>query len=351
MAHLRRLAASQNHLLLISLFATAIASLIAPANSYIAPYQRRIPLRFSRNSQSYPFSAMGASQSTDGPSPLMVEALSGKNALLTGASGGLGKALALRLSQCGVSTLILSARSEASLKAVAKECQEQSPNKSFYIHCLVCDLSDPESVTSLASQALQISSNQIDMLINNGGVSSRSSFLDTTPDVDRLVMQVNFLAGAALAKALVPSMVHRNHGQIVWISSVQGLLGIPNRSSYAASKFAVQGYCESIRAELAGSGVKVTIVSPGYIRTNLSNSAITGDGSQYGKTDETTALGADPDQVAMAVLTAAAKGQAELVVAAGLSAKVAIWLRFLWPSLLRQMLVKRYEKSTKVKAD
>lgn len=274
----------------------------------------------------------------------------GKTVLLTGASGGLGKAFALHLAECNVSTLILSARKKENLEQVAQECQSLCPT--LQTHCIECDLGNADSVNRLASQALQVSSsNKIDVLINNGGVSSRSRFIDTTIDVDRQVMQINFLSGAALAKAVVPGMIQRNYGRIIWVSSVQGLVGIPNRSSYAASKFAVQGYCESIRAELLSSNVVVTVASPGYIRTNLSNSAITGDGTKYGKMDATTAAGADPNDVAREILEAAAKKQAEIVVAAGLSAKLAIYLRLLCPGLLRYSLVKRYEKSVKLKED
>ena len=104
-------------------------------------------------------------------------------------------------------------------------------------------------------------------------------------------MQVNFFSGVGLAKKLVPGMVAQGSGKVIWISSVQGKLGTPYRTSYAASKFAVQGYCESLRSELASSNVSVHIVSPGYIRTNLSLSAVMGDGSSYSKMDETTANG------------------------------------------------------------
>ena len=93
-------------------------------------------------------------------------------------------------------------------------------------------------------------------------------------------MQVNFLSGAALAKAVVPGMVQKGLGAIIWIGSVQGLLGIPQRTSYAASKFAVQGYCEALRGELASSGVTVHVASPGYIRTNLSRSAVGGSNQE-----------------------------------------------------------------------
>lgn len=217
------------------------------------------------------------------------EAFRGKTVLLTGASGGLGRAFALQLARCGVKMLVLSARSDASLQKVAQECQEISSTMTIY--CLTCDLNKPESVTQLGTDALQVCNGVVDILINNGGVSSRSRFLDTKPEVDSMVMQINFLSGASLAKAVVPGMVERQSGSIIWISSVQGLFGLPERTSYAASKFAVQGYCEGLRAELASSGVQVHVASPGYIRTNLSRSAITGDGTKYGKMDQTTANG------------------------------------------------------------
>jgi len=107
----------------------------------------------------------------------------------------------------------------------------------------------------------------------------------------------------------------------------------------------VQGYCESLRAELASSGISVHCVSPGYIRTNLSKSALTGDGTKHGVMDETTAAGADPDQVAAAVLDRVAAGQNDFTIAAGFSAVAAIWMRLLCPRLLQNSLVKRYEKS------
>lgn len=143
----------------------------------------------------------------------------GKSVLLTGASGGLGKALALQLAHGGAKTLVLSARSQSSLQEVADECQGISPMTT--IHIITCDLSNPDSVTVLGKEAVKLC--DVDILINNGGVSSRSRFVDTTVEVDAKVMQINFLSGASLAKAVVPGMVERNYGTIIWISSVQGL--------------------------------------------------------------------------------------------------------------------------------
>ena len=283
------------------------------------------------------------------------DSLQGKSVLLTGASGGLGAQMAIQIAHyCKPKTLILSGRKEAALQKIAEECKSGlASGDNDVVRIVTADLSNKESVLALGESALSICDQAVDVLINCGGVSSRSDFLDTKLEVDEKVMQINFFAGAALAKAFVPGMVKSgNGGKIIWISSVQGLMGIPSRTSYAASKFAVQGYCEAMRAELATSDVTVHCVSPGYIRTNLSMSAVTGDGSAHGEMDETTANGADPRDVAVEILdTAVAKGKADFVVAATPSAKVAIWLRLLFPQVLQNLLVKRFEKAKKKKAE
>mmetsp|Transcript_7690 Transcript_7690/g.19143 ORF Transcript_7690/g.19143 Transcript_7690/m.19143 type:complete len:418 (-) Transcript_7690:42-1295(-) len=285
------------------------------------------------------------------------DALEGKSILLTGASGGLGAQLALQIANhCKPKTLVLSGRKQDALEQIAAECKagwiQNSGGKSLetadaVVKILTADLSDKDSVRALGESAVSACGGVIDVLVNCGGVSSRSDFVDTRLEVDERVMQINFFSGASLAKAVVPTMIQSgNGGTILWISSVQGLMGIPSRTSYAASKFAVQGYCEALRAEVATSGVEVHCVSPGYIRTNLSRSAVTGDGSAYDQMDATTANGADPREVAVEILDRSLSGgEADFVVAATASAKIAIWLRALAPGLLRKLLVQRFEKA------
>ena len=149
------------------------------------------------------------------------QTFSGTTILLTGASGGLGRSLSLQLAHCKAHALVLSGRNEEALKAVESECKALYPE--IITHIITCDLSDQESVMNLANSALLVCNGRIDVLVNNGGVSSRSRFLDTKIDVDQKIMQINFFAGAALAKALVPGMVERGFGKVIWISSVQGL--------------------------------------------------------------------------------------------------------------------------------
>lgn len=297
-----------------------------------------------------------------------VDRFAGKNVLITGASGGLGRELARQLARCGAATLILSGRDTDKLRNVAEECEfvhayyhnddkveDGGKVPGINVKVVPCDLSDSASVDKLGQAAKAFCAQQgrsdggnsgaVDVLINNGGVSSRSSFLDTDASVDELIMRINFLSGSQLAKAFVPGMVANGSGAVLWISSVQGRVGIPNRTSYAASKFAVQGYCEALRGELASRGVTVHVASPGYIRTDLSRSALTGTGARHGKMDEATANGEDPADVAVTVLDSVAQGATDFVVAATPSARAAIWLRVLAPKFLEKKLAQRFDKS------
>ena len=303
-------------------------------------------------------------QEMPGVSQKTRHSLEGRSVLLTGASGGLGEQLALQIANyCNPKKLILSGRKEDALQKIAAECKigltaaslcsgdDAASDIESIVHIVTADLSEKNSVLALGESAVKICGGTVDVLINCGGVSSRSDFVDTKLEIDEKVMQINFFAGASLAKAVVPGMIDSSRGgKIIWISSVQGLMGIPSRTSYAASKFAVQGYCEALRAELATSDIGVHCVSPGYIRTNLSLSAVTGDGSAHGSMDETTANGADARDVAIEILdSAVARGKGDFVVAATVSAKVAIWLRLLFPGVLQNLLVKRFEKAKKKK--
>lgn len=153
--------------------------------------------------------------------PTTADTFCGNKVLLTGASGGLGRSFALQLAHAKAHTIVLSGRNEASLQSVAEECKTICAD--IVTHIITCDLSDKASVAALTKAALEACHGRIDVLINNGGVSSRSRFIDTDLSVDERVMQINFFAGAALAKGVVPGMVERGYGKIIWISSVQGL--------------------------------------------------------------------------------------------------------------------------------
>jgi dehydrogenase/reductase SDR family protein 7B len=157
------------------------------------------------------------------PSSSSVRAFRDKSILITGASRGLGRSLAISLSLCRPRLLILSGRDEDALLEVRDACERNIivSGEGGRVEIVVCDLSDVDKVMRLADESLRLANGVIDVLINNGGISSRSSFLDTTLDVDMRLMRVNFFSGVALAKSLVPAMVGKG-GRVVWISSVQG---------------------------------------------------------------------------------------------------------------------------------
>ena len=145
-------------------------------------------------------------------------------------------------------------------------------------------LADTASLEKASQRALQ-ECGPIDILINNGGISQRSVVVETRLEVDRRIMEVNFFGAVTLTKLVLPSMLSRKSGHIVVNSSVIGKFGTPFRSAYAASKHALHGFFESLRAELWGEGIRVTMICPGFVRTNISVNALKGDGSTLGSMD------------------------------------------------------------------
>jgi dehydrogenase/reductase SDR family member 7B len=268
-----------------------------------------------------------------------------KNVWITGASSGIGRALALELVKLRAN-VILSARSKDKLEEVAAECRLISGDAMVLV--LPVDISvysQAEAVYSelkglLSAAGLKAT---VDVLVNNAGVSSRGSALTTTLSTTEKIMALNFYGPVAFTKAVLPDMIANGGGAIGFISSVQGKIGIPSRSSYAASKHALQGYCDSLRAEMASSNVSVTVLSPGYVQTELSLNALNGDGTKYGVLDATTASGMKPEQVAAIAARAIARKK-EDVVLADLQTELAIYLKLMFPSLLSLIMRKRASK-------
>jgi len=249
-----------------------------------------------------------------------------KTVVVTGASSGVGEACALQLAQLRCH-LVLCARSVAQLNAVAAQCRSISPTSRVLVLALDLEEMAAQDKSSAAAEKFVSAmtawlSNEglasgVDVLLNVAGVSSRGSALDTDLSTLRKVMDINFLGPATLTRALLPLMTKSSSTAlpaIGFISSVQGRLGIPLRTSYAASKHALQGFCDCLRAEVHKK-MSVSVISPGYVATNLSNNAITGDGTKYGKTDETTAKGMLPQHCAKRSLLAVASGTPELILA------------------------------------
>lgn len=249
--------------------------------------------------------------------------LNGKTVWITGASSGIGAALAVALSVKGCS-LILSARRREQLQEVAGQCHTKAM-------IVVMDVSDQKSIIG-AWQEIQASGGMPDILINNSGISQRSAALETQLETDRRIMEVNYFGAVTLTKLVAPYLVQKGSGMIVNISSLSGKFGWKLRSSYAASKFALLGFFESLRAELEGSGVEVLNVIPGRIRTEIAQHAVLGDGSAYAKSDRGQETGIPVEVCTGKIVRAMEKNKKEIVIARidGLMIHIRYWMPWLY---------------------
>ena len=205
-----------------------------------------------------------------------MEAFKDKVIWITGASSGIGEALALQLAKQGA-RLILSARREEELKRVG--ALTKLPELDLMI--LPFDLNDTSKASALSAQIIN-KFGKIDVLINNGGQSQRALAAETDETTERKLMEVNYFSAVNISKAVLPYMLRSKSGQIIVISSVAGKFGFYLRSSYSAAKHALHGYFESLRLENETKGLKVLMVCPGKINTNVSVNASSSNGNANG---------------------------------------------------------------------
>ncbi|MEO8379419.1 MAG: SDR family NAD(P)-dependent oxidoreductase [Acidobacteriota bacterium] len=224
-----------------------------------------------------------------------------KTVWITGASSGIGEALAVAWSREGA-TVILSARNAQELERVRAACVNPERHR-----VLPLDLSDTAAIVVAAATVPEV-----DVVVHSGGVSQRSLVAGTDLATDRAIMEVNYFGTVALTKAVLPSMLARGSGHFVPISSVIGYVGIPTRSAYSASKHALHGFFDALRAENAKDGIRVTIVCPGYIRTKVSENALRGDGSKYGQLDDTHKNAMLPEEAAPRIIDGVSKNKREV---------------------------------------
>lgn len=251
---------------------------------------------------------------------------------ITGASSGIGEHLAYAFSKAGAK-LILSSRKEKELERVKSQCVDPT-----MVRILALDVTNFDEIPNIAQQAIS-SFGQIDLLINNAGISQRALVKDTNLSVDQRIMDVNFIGTVAVTKAVLPHFLSRQTGHFVVMSSVTGKLGTPMRSAYAASKHALHGYFDSLRAEVYDDNVKVTIICPGYVRTNVSINALTGDGSKNNSMNKTTAAGLTPEELASKALKAISREREEIYI--GKKEILGIYIKRFFPRLLNKIVRKR----------
>lgn len=240
---------------------------------------------------------------------------SGKTAWITGASSGIGEALA-KAFVAGGGSAILSGRNVAELERVAAESGARD-------RCLILsfDTMDFAVLPQMLESAIAFRGG-IDVLVNNAGISQRSLAVDTDFSVYDRIIGVDLLAPIALTQLLLPHLVKQGAGQLVMISSVAGKAGVPLRTAYCAAKHGLIGYSDALRTEVAGQGVKVLVVAPGSVRTNVSRNALNADGTVRNFSDAAIDNGIEPSKVAQRIWDAVAAGTREMVIAEGMEATI-----------------------------
>ncbi len=245
---------------------------------------------------------------------------------VTGASSGIGAAVAIDAA-AGGAQVIATARRRGPLDDTCRAAGNAA-------RPLPGDLEDLDSLADLAAAAEAVAG-RIDVVVHAAGIGQRGTAAETDFAVDRRLIAVNTLAPIGLTKAVLPGMIARGFGRLVAVSSLAGMIGPPRRSGYAASKHALHGFFESLEAELAGSGVAVTLVCPGYVATGFAEAALAPDGRAAGAA-AARAGGVAPERVARRLLRAVEYGD-RLVVIGG--KEVFAWyLKRLAPSLLARLL-------------
>ncbi len=249
-----------------------------------------------------------------------------KTCWITGASSGIGAALAGALNESGAN-LILTARNLEALESVKASCP--FPEK---IIILYGDLENIQSLPAIALQAWNAFQG-IDIVFLNAGMAVRDMIINTDMEMVRKVMNINFFSNVILSKTLLPLMRLKGHGRFVVTSSLSGKFGIPQLGAYAASKHALHGFFETLRSEYENDGIRVTMITAGLVKTNITLKALKGNGSIYGKMQQSIAAGISAYNCARQILKSVARGSCETLVG-GLE-KYSVLIKRFFPGLLR----------------
>lgn len=245
---------------------------------------------------------------------------------ITGASSGIGEACAYRYAAMGCK-LILTSSSREKLESVADRCrQEGAPD----VRVLPYDLSEPDGIKLLSREAWNAFGG-IDILFCNAGISQRTSVEDTPMPIVRKIMEVNFFAPVAMAEAVLPLMIDNGGGRIAVTTSIAGRFGFPLRCAYSASKHALYGFFETLRAENQSKGISVTIICPGRVRTNISFNALDKGGEKHAVMDPGQDKGLPPEKAADIIVHAIERRRNEVLV--GRMELLMVYVKRFFPNL------------------
>jgi len=254
-----------------------------------------------------------------------------KTIWITGASSGIGKAIAFELSKQKCN-LILSSRSIENLKTVKNECTPTAE-----IKIVKLDLEDYKSAPKIVEDAVACFG-KIDLLINNAGISQRSLIVETSVEVDKKLIDVNYLGTVALTKALLPYFIQQQSGHFVTVTSLMGKFGSPYRSGYCGAKHALHGFFDVLRMEHEKDNINVTMICPGFVNTNVARNALTGDGTSQNEQDTATENGLSPEVFTEKMLKAVERKKFEAYI--GQKEVIGIYLKRFFPKLLHKFVLK-----------
>ncbi len=260
-----------------------------------------------------------------------------KVVVVTGGTDGIGKAMVESLITMGAKVATCGRNHD-------KIYSLQAEYPSAHLHTMVADVSNENDCRRFMETTLKVFGG-IDILINNAGVSMRALVKETDIDVIKKVMDINFYGTVYCTKYALNSIISRK-GIIVGVSSIAGYRGLPGRSGYSASKFAVQGWLEAIKTELMADGVHVMWVCPGFTTSNIRNAALSKDGSSHGETPMDESKMMSSEECAAHILTAIEKKKRTLVLT--FTGKRTVFMQKFFPKLADKLTFKFFFKDGKL---
>lgn len=258
-----------------------------------------------------------------------------KVVVITGGSSGIGKALAEVFGKNGAKVLI-TGRSKSDLELAVADLKQ----KNIAVESFVADVSIENDNTRMAAEAMRLFG-RIDVLINNAGITMRALFSELDMSVVKKVMDINFYGVLYATKACLPEII-KNKGSVVGISSIAGFRGLPERTGYSASKFALNGFLEVLRTEMLHQGVHVLTAAPGFTASNIRKKALTKDGSAQGESPRDEEKMMTADECAQHIYNAVSKRKNFLILTA--QGKAAVWINKLFPKLADKLVYKTMAK-------
>ena len=258
-----------------------------------------------------------------------IQRMKNKVVVITGGSSGIGKALAERFGEAG-SKILITGRNKQGLDITVSELRK----KNIDIHGFQGDVSNELDNKAMAEEAIRLFGT-IDILINNAGISMRAMFSEVEIEVVKKVMDINFYGALYATKYCLPEIA-KNKGSIVGISSIAGFLGLPGRTGYSSSKFALNGFLGVMRTELLKTGVHVLTACPGFTASNIRKHALTKDGHEQGESPRAEEKMMSAEECAHHIYKAVVNRKRTLVLTG--QGKLAVWLNKWWPSMAERLV-------------